>query len=223
MEEQHLKRSDDQSLSEFALAAGYEEERRLGARFANKCLRLLLWCIVGWSITVVICGYLGWRVAHPDNHYFKTEGGRILEIYPLDKPSHSETDVAAFGADTIRESFTLNFVHYRNQLTRVATRYSQKGFEDYYKALNTSNVLEAVKGKRMNLDTEVGPGVISSRGKINGVFTWEFQYPVTLKLQGQQTSSPAQRFIFTQRIQQVDPREKSIGLEVTQVITSSAN
>jgi len=207
----------------FDLAAAYQEERTLGAKFANKCLRLLMWCIGALILMTMLCGYLAWCVAHPDIKYFKTEGGKIIEIYPLDKPSHEETDVAAFGAETIRKSFTLNFVHYKNQMTELVGRYSEKGYEDYYKALNASNVLSSVKDKRMNLDPEVGPGVIYSRGRINGVFTWEFQYPVTLKLQGQQTSSPAQRYIFTQRIQQVDPREKAVGLEVTQIITSSAN
>jgi len=75
----------------------------------------------------------------------------------------------------------------------------------------------------MNLSVDVGPGVIRSRGAPGGIFTWEFQYPVTLKLDGQQSSSPAQRFIFTQRIQQTDVRVKNAGLEVTQVITSNAN
>lgn len=207
----------------FDLAAAYQQERTLGAKFANKCLRILLWVVAGWILTVIILGFALWRVAYPDNKYFTTEGGRVIEIYPLDSPGHDEIDVAAFGADTIRKSFTLNFVHYKNQMTELAGRYSEKGFEDYYKALNSSNVLSSVKEKRMNLDPEVGPGIIYSRGKVNGVFTWEFQYPVTLRLQGQQTSSPPQRYIFTQRIQQVDPRQKAVGLEVTQIITSSAN
>lgn len=51
----------------------------------------------------------------------------------------------------------------------------------------------------------------------------EFQYPVTLKLDGQNTSSPVQRYYFTQRIQRVEETVKFSGLEVTQVITTKAN
>ena len=75
----------------------------------------------------------------------------------------------------------------------------------------------------MNLTVDVGTGVIRSRGVLGGRVTWEFQYPVTLKLDGQVTSTPIQRFIFTQRIQQTDVRVKNAGLEVTQVITSNTN
>ncbi|MBO1811651.1 DotI/IcmL/TraM family protein, partial [Serratia ureilytica] len=56
-----------------------------------------------------------------------------------------------------------------------------------------------------------------------GRYAWEFQYPVTLKLDGQQESGLPQRFIFTLRIQQTDVRTKPAGLEVTQVISTNAS
>ena len=117
----------------------------------------------------------------------------------------------------------MDFVHFRDQTTRLSPRYSDEGYQDYYKALTASNVLASVKDQRMNLSVEIGPGVIRSKGKLGDVYTWEYQYPVTLKLDGQQTSSPAQRFIFTQRIQRTDVQVKPKGLEVTQIITSNAN
>lgn len=74
----------------------------------------------------------------------------------------------------------------------------------------------------MNLTNSVEPGVITSRGVIGGRYTWEFQYPVTLRLQGQNSSSPPLRYIFTLRVQQADVRLKPKGLEVTQTITNNA-
>lgn len=207
----------------FEHAMTLQRQRELGAAFAHRCLTVAL--RTGGALILSIClnGYLGWMVANPPVKYFTTENGRIVKVNPTDKPGYSQTDVAKFGADTIRDSFTLDFVHYRDQMTRTGERYSELGYQDYYKALTTSNVLAAVKTQRMNLSVDVGPGVIRSRGTPGGIVTWEFQYPVTLKLEGQQTSSPAQRFIFTQRIQRVDERTKNAGLEVTQVITSNAN
>ncbi|MEB0222238.1 DotI/IcmL/TraM family protein, partial [Pseudomonas sp. AB12(2023)] len=200
-----------------------QRHRELGAAFAHRCLIVLLWVGVGLALSIGLNIYLGWQVAHAPVKYFTTENGRVIPAFPLDKPGFSQSDVAAFGADTIRNSFTLDFVHYRNQMTAVSEDYSEMGYPDYYKALTTSNVLAAVRDQRMNLSVEVGPGVIRSRGAPGGIFTWEFQYPVTLKLEGQQSSSPPQRFIFTQRIQQTDVRVKHKGLEVMQVITSNAN
>ena len=211
----------DESI--FAHAVELQKKRTLGADFAQLCLTGMLWVSAAQVLSVCVIGYLGWQVANPPVKYFTTEYGRVTKVFPLDKPGYSEKDVALFGADTIRDSFTLDFVHYRSQMTRLSERYSEVGFQDYYKALTTSNVLKALKDQRMNLTVDVGTGVIRSRGVLGGRVTWEFQYPVTLKLDGQVTSTPIQRFIFTQRIQQTDVRVKNAGLEVTQVITSNTN
>lgn len=224
VDQNHLMQTiETLDASAFAHAMALQSDKELGAAFAHRCLSMALWMGVALVLALGVIGFLGWKVANPPVKYFTTENGRIIKANPLDEPAYSQSDVAKFGADTIRESFTLDFVHYRNQMTAVEERYSEGGFPDYYKALATSNVLAAVKDQRMNLSVEVSPGVIRSRGKPGGVHTWEFQYPVTLKLDGQQTSSPAQRFYFTVRIQRVDEREKNAGLEVTQIITSNAN
>lgn len=207
----------------FQHAMNAQRQRELGAAFASRCLTALIWVGAALVLALAIIGVLGWQVAHPSVQYFATENGRVIPIKPTDVPAFSDSDVSAFGADTIRESFTLDFVHFRDQTTKLSPRYSDEGYQDYYKALTASNVLASVKDQRMNLSVEVGPGVIRSKGKLGDIYTWEYQYPVTLKLDGQQTSSPAQRFIFTQRIQRTDVQVKPKGLEVTQIITSNAN
>lgn len=200
-----------------------QRQRELGAEFAHRCLKALIWVATALVLALALVGFLGWQVAFPPVKYFATENGRVVPIQPTDKPAFSDRDVSAFGADTIRESFTLDFVNFRNQTTRLSERYSDIGYQDYYKALTTSNVLDSVEKRRMNLSVEVGPGVIRSKGLLGDVFTWEYQYPVTLRLDGQQTGSPAQNFIFTLRIQRTDVQVKSKGLEVTQVISSNSN
>jgi intracellular multiplication protein IcmL len=218
-----VRQLSEADTAAFDHAMDQQKKRELGAAFAHRCLNVASRSSVALILSLLLNGYFGWLVAHPPIKYFTTENGRIIRVNPTDKPAYSQTDVSKFGADTIRESFTLDFVHYRDQTTKLGERYSEQGYSDYYTALNTSNVLAAVKKQRMNLSVEVGPGVIRSRGAPGGVVTWEFQYPVTLKLEGQTTSSPAQRYIYTLRIQRVEEDVKNAGLEVTQVITSNAN
>jgi intracellular multiplication protein IcmL len=67
-----------------------------------------------------------WKVYHPDNHYFATENGRVTPIYPLNKPAWSMEDIAGFGADTLQRAFTMDFVHYRQQMTSVMTRFTNQ-------------------------------------------------------------------------------------------------
>lgn len=207
----------------FLHAEDAQRQRELGAAFAHRCLAALLWVGGALVLAIIVIACLSWAVAHPPVKYFTTEKGRVVPAQPTDQPAFSDSDVAAFGADSIRKSFTLDFTHYREQINNVKDDYDDQGYVDYYKALSSSNVLSAVKDQRMNLSVDVGPGVIRSKGLLGENFTWEYQYPVTLKLDGQVTSSPAQRFIFTQRMQRTDVQVKNKGLEVIRIITSGAN
>ncbi len=207
----------------FVHAQSAQRERELGVAFAHRCLTALIWTGSALVLAVVVIGLLAWQVAHPTVKYFTTEKGRIVPVKPRGEPAFSDSDVSAFGADTIRRSFTLDFNHYKDQINDVKDDYDDVGYEGYYKALNSSNILSSVKEQRMNLSVEVGPGRIRAKGLQGEVFTWEYQYPVTLKLDGQVTGSPAQRFIFTQRIQRTDVQVKNKGIEVVQLITTGAN
>ncbi|ELD2083765.1 DotI/IcmL/TraM family protein [Enterobacter hormaechei] len=200
-----------------------QHERTLGAEFARSCLKKLGWSLKLNVIQAIAIVVLFWAYLNVPQHYFATENGRITHAYPTDKPVWSESEVRQFGADTISKAFTLDFVHYRDQMTAVSPDFSEEGFSGYNQALSTgSNILALVKDKRMNLTNTVEPGVIARRGVIGDRYTWEFQYPVTMRLQGQNSSSPPLRYIFTLRIQQADVRLKPRGLEVTQTITNNA-
>ncbi|MEX6666880.1 DotI/IcmL/TraM family protein [Pseudomonas sp. W2-17] len=207
----------------FLHAQNAQRQRELGAAFAHRCLTALIWSGSALVLAIVVIGILGWQVAHPPVLYFTTENGRIVPVKPKSEPAFSDNDVAAFGADTIRDSFTLDFIHWQDQINRVKEDYDDVGYSGYFTALNSSNILASVKNQRMNLSVDVGPGRIRAKGQQGDIYAWEYQYPVTLKLDGQVTGSPAQRFIFTQRIQRTDVDVKPKGLEVVQLISTGAN
>lgn len=200
-----------------------QEERSLGATFARKLLTSNLILGSALLMTSILSGVTLWKVYHPDNHYFATESARVTPIYPLNKPAWSMEDISGFGADSIQRAFTLDFVHFRNQMTSVMPRFTNQGYADYYQALTNSNVLKMVRDKRMNLSTTVSPGVVHSQGIINGIYTVKVQYPVSLKLDGQDRSLPAANYIIELTIQQADPRQKPLGLEVRQTIMTSSH
>lgn len=200
-----------------------QHARSLGAEFARSCLKKLGWSLILNVILSIAVGVLFYLYVNVPREYFATERGRITPVYGTDRPVWSESDVRQFGAETVSRAFTLDFVHYRDQMTAASADFSEEGFAGFNQSLTTgSNILSLIKDKRMNLTNTVEPGVITRRGVIGGRYTWEFQYPVTLKLQGQNSSTPPLRYIFTLRIQQADTRLKPRGLEVTQTITNNA-
>lgn len=204
-------------------ACRLQEQKSLGARFAQKALSANMVIGIALLMSVGLNGYQHWQLTHTENKYFSTQDGRITRIYPLNRPAWSLEDVTRFGADTIQQSFTMDFVHYRNQMTNVISRFNEQGYADYYKSLTNSNVLKMVRDRRMNLSTAVSPGVVHSQGLLNGIYAWKIQYPVTLQLDGQESSLPPQRYIVELLIQQADPRTKPLGLEVRQTIMTARN
>lgn len=216
---------EKQALSDqaFIHAQNAQRQRELGTAFAHRCLTALIWTGGALVLAIIVIGGLGWQVAHPPVKYFATQNGRVIPVQPTDQPAFSESDVSAFGADSIRKSFNLDFIHWKDQINQVKDNYDDSGYAGYFKALNASNILSSVKDQRMNLSVDVGPGRILAKGLQGDNYAWQIQYPVTLKLDGQVTGSPAQRFYFTQQIQRVDARVKEQGLEVIQLISSGGN
>lgn len=86
-------------------------------------------------------------------------------------------DIAGFGADTLQRAFTMDFVHYRQQMTSVMTRFTNQGYADYYKALTSSNVLKMVRDQRMNLSTTVSPGSYTAVALLTGFIPSGFSIP----------------------------------------------
>lgn len=215
------KKADDDI---YRSAVELQKRKSLGADFARKCLVLTSRQSLALILSIGLNAYLGWVVAHPPVKYFATHNGRITPVYPLDKPAWSVQDVIQFGNDTLLQSFTLDFVHYRTQMNAVMPRYDDAGYKGYYNALVSSNIFAMVRDGRMNLSIAVSPGVLHSKGLLpNGSYAWTIQYPVKLQLDGQQNSKPPQNYIVELLIQQADPREKESGLDVRQTIMTNAN
>ncbi|CAI1970368.1 MULTISPECIES: DotI/IcmL/TraM family protein [Serratia] len=207
----------------YAAAVAQHIASQLNADFARRSLAVNLW----QSVTLVVCAFiiaiLAYVALHPPVKYFATQDGQITPLYPTDQPAYSDINVTDFGAQVLREAFTLDFVHYRSQMNALQARFSDDGFRSYYTALTTSNVLTAVKDKKMNMSIMTSPGVVVSKGTLeNGIYAWKIQYPIKLKLTGQVTSLPEQSFVMSLLIQRTDPRLKHTGMEVSQLITFEA-
>lgn len=204
-------------------ALEFQIRKELGADIARKLLRNAFWQSVCQLVTLLIIAALAIALLNQPRDYFATENGRLTVIVPRNEPGWSQADVIAFGEDTLREAFSLNFVQYRQQMNGVEPRFSDDGYVGYNQALSRSNILSNVRDRRMNLAPGISPGVVRRRG-INdqGHYSWEIQYAVTLQLLGQNSSLPEQRFIFQIMIQRADVSEKPHGLEVARLISTNA-
>lgn len=207
----------------YSAAIAQHQSAQLNVSFTRSSLQVNVWQSVAIVGLLLSNFYFGWKAANPPQSVVASDHGRIIPIPTINDPVYSDADIIDYGARHIRQDFTLDFVHYREQINARQDSFSTAGFTDYYNALVHSNILTNVRDKKMNLSVLTSTGVINSKGVLdNGAFAWRLQYPVTFRLTGQTTSLPQQNFTLVMLVTRADPREKKDGLEVIQVVTREA-
>ncbi|WP_202305955.1 DotI/IcmL/TraM family protein [Dryocola clanedunensis] len=206
----------------YAPAVARHIEGQLGVGITRGSVTANVWLSAGLFLSLCINSALVWQVMHPPIQNFATEDGRIIPVVASDIPLYTDAQVAEFGSRVISQAFTLDFVHYREQMNALQGKFSDNGYRSYYSAVTNSNVLASVRDKKMNMSAMTSAGVVVSKGTMGDNFAWKIQYPVVIRLSGQSTSLPEQRFIVSLLITRVDQRKKHAGLEVSQLVTFEA-
>ncbi|MEB0221332.1 DotI/IcmL family type IV secretion protein [Pseudomonas sp. AB12(2023)] len=162
---------------------------------------------------------LGWFATHPDRQYFASDNGRIFPMIPLSQPYRKPGDVIQFAKDTLSRSFTMDFNNSQQQLEDNRYRYTRLGFKSYLDALQSSGVLDTVRKKRMNMSITAGTGVMVKDGVEDGAYVWFIEIPIEIRLTGQTTELPSQRFLATVRVERIPTLDSIEGIGVGQLIT----
>ncbi|MBA5690557.1 DotI/IcmL family type IV secretion protein [Rugamonas apoptosis] len=183
-------------------------------------LNFVLVAILAASV-VLNCG-LGWVAVHPDRQYFATDNGRLFPLVPLSRPYQKSADVIQFGKDTLTRSFTLDFLNWRQQLEDLRPSYTRDGFAQFIDNLEKMGILDMVKGRRMNMSASVGTGVLTKDGVENGVFLWDLEMPIEIRLEGQTQHLPPQHFNAHLRIVRIPTLDNIQGIGAARLVTDPA-
>ncbi|MFY3175289.1 DotI/IcmL family type IV secretion protein [Achromobacter xylosoxidans] len=157
---------------------------------------------------------------NPVREYFAVDNGRLVPIVALSAPHRTPSQVIQFVSSTLNEALALDFLNWRKDQERVRDRFSKNGFASYLKALEDSGILDSVRKKRMNLTNSTFTGVITWEGLNEGVYTWIVQVPVELRLVGQNTELPTQRFLATVRVSRTSTLDSTEGIALEQIVTA---
>ena len=220
----------DHNLAELAAQLHQTEDAIAPALRVAKGRKVIQWLtsssvklnfILSISLFVSIAGncVLGWFAVHPVREYFATDNGRLFPIIPMSQPYRKAANVIQYAKDTMNRSFTLDFLNWRQQLEDVRGDYTREGFKSFIASLQSSGVLETIRTRRMNLSITAGTGVLIKEGIEGGVYVWYVEVPLELKLSGQTTELPPQRFLGTIRIERVPTVDAIGGIGVGQLVT----
>lgn len=188
-----------------------------GIANASVKLNFVLTALLGLSI-VLNCG-LGWVATHPEREYFATDNGRLFPLIPLSRPYQKSADVIQFGKEMLTRGFTLDFLNWRQQLEDLRPYFTREGFAQFIDNLEKMGILDSVKKRRMNMSASVGTGVLVADGVKNGVYRWDLEMPIEIRLEGQTQRLPAQHFTAHVHVVRIATLDSIRGIATASVVT----
>lgn len=209
-----------QTQDAIAPAVRMEEQRRRIQFIACSSVKLNFILCGMLALSVLLNCFLGWSATHPVREYFATDNGRMFPLIPMSKPYRKTADVIQFARDNATRSFTLDFLNWRQQLEDLRPGYTRDGFQQYLDNLDRMGILDTVKDKRMNLSSSTGTGVLTKEGIQSGVFFWEVEFPIEVRLEGQTSRLPPQRFRAVTRVERISTLDSIQGIGTASLVTA---
>ena len=212
---QRLHRTEDA----VAPAVRASNERKHIQAIAGASVKLNFIVLIALVLSLASNLYLGWCATHPEREYFASDNGRLFPMIPMSRPYRKTADVIQYAKDTVNRSFTLDFLNFRQQLEDTRASYTKEGFKSFLDSLKASGVLESVRERRMNMSISASTGVLTKEGVEDGHYVWFVELPIEVKLAGQTSELPTQRFLATVRVERVSTLDSIEGIGVGQIVT----
>jgi intracellular multiplication protein IcmL len=155
----------------------------------------------------------------PDPAYFAVdEGGRIVPIIPVSNPLASSSSVSNWAATAVTETLSIDFLKYRDQLSKVADFYTPEGFDEYLKGLQDSGNLTSIQQNKYVVQAVVdGAPRIIGEGVLNGRYSYKISMPLLVSYQSskEQANQRIEGILLVVRV----PQERSrSGLAIHQFV-----
>lgn len=163
----------------------------------------------------------------PQPEYFATTAdGRIIMQHPLSDPVMSDDFVLQWATDAVRSAFSLDYVHWREQLQNAANNFTADGWRWFLTSLKSTNNLKTLTELQMvsNATVTAAP-TVEERAVINGHFVWKIKMPllVTYTSTGHTINLPMNVTLLIVRMpEQQYPQYIAINNFLAQTVNSNA-
>lgn len=157
--------------------------------YRKAVLALLL--LIG--INCLLAGSIFYQWTHPPQpQYFATTAdGRMITWHPLTDPVVPDSYVLQWSANSIRKAFSLDFIHYRQQLQDASNSFTPSGWQYFLQALQKSDNLQTlINLKMVSNATITGAPQIVQKEIVDGRFAWKIQLPILVTYTNGKRSIP---------------------------------
>ena len=147
----------------------------------KKTYLILLMLLVVNVLLIVAIVYKVLTPVRP-KYFAASATGQIIKKIPLNKPAMTQDFVLRWTAEKVADAFNIDYVHWRTQLQRASTAFTQTGWRYFNKALKDARILDlVVKGQRIASVTITGAPQLIRTSVINGIYFWQVRLPLTVR------------------------------------------
>lgn len=160
--------------------------------------------------------------AKPEPKYFATDPeGRVTRLVPVGRPFLGNAALLQWAADTARMAYSLDFVHYREQLESLRDKFAASAFKAFLANMQSSGNIKSMTENHMVMEaTAEPPTIIKSGLNADGRYSWTIEVPLTIVTHYGGRNRRSQRVIVQMHVVRVDNRLRpKAGVVVTQFLT----
>lgn len=116
----------------------------------------------------------------PEPQYFPTNREyQMIKWHPLTDPVVDDNYILKWTANAVRQAFSLDFIHWRDQLQTASYNFTPSGWHWFLEALKQSGNLKTLVNLSMVSDAVItGSPVIQLQEVLSGRYIWEVELPV---------------------------------------------
>lgn len=152
-------------------------------------------------------------------YYAATPDLRIAKLTPLDKPVLTEQGLLNWTVEVVTSSISLDFVHWREKLQSMHPNFSNDAFTSFTQSMTDAGILKLIQEKRLNLSSVVTQApVITKSGIINGIMSWQIQFPLLLSYESSKGVELTQNLVAEVIISRASTVTTPKGVVIKQLI-----
>lgn len=179
------KEQDNQSYELYSEGLSLVFSRNEFYRKAHhRVLTTLLVSLVFNAAMAVIVSWL-WAEKIPPVYFPTDPSGGLLKELPLNQPVFSDDEVKNFAIKASKAITSLDYLNYRGDLQGARKYFTDRGFDNYIRALDDSRNLETVLDQRLVSRGELAGKVNIRNAKAGGRHVWYIDVPMNIRYQNQ--------------------------------------
>ena len=184
----------------------------------RRAMKLALAMVLALLAAVAVIVFL--VLTQPTPRYFAaTPDLRLAPLIPLDKPVLTQQGLLNWVSETITNAVSLDFLEWRDKLSRVRENFEDEAFKSFLSSLQSSGILDMIRDKRLSVSAVVtrAPVIIAS-GLVGGKATWKVEFPLVVSYESSQGVESTQHLMATVLVCRASTVTSPRGVVIQQVV-----